>query len=73
VAVRVLLAGAVEALRREGAEAELFNVEPRVLTRQHEPGSDARGGERMGNGSKFDGFGPGADNQSDIDAVQLSP
>jgi len=44
-----------------------------VLARQHEPGSDARGGERMGNGSKLDGFGPGADNQSDIDAVQLSP
>jgi hypothetical protein len=71
--MRVRLAGAFEALGGEIGEAELGGIELRVLAGQDQPRGSAETGERMGDGSKLDGFGPGADHQSDIYAVQSSP
>ena len=71
--MRVLLAGAIEPLGGKVAEAELRRVELRVLAGDDQTGCDLDGGERMGDGSKLDGFGPGADYQSNVYAVQLSP
>lgn len=71
--VRVLLAGTVESLRRISAEPERRGIELRVLTGEDEAGNDALGSECMGDGSLLDGFGPCADDQSNIYAAQLPP
>ena len=44
-----------------------------MLSRENKRRRKPALGERMGDRCKLDGFGPGADNQSDIYAVQLSP
>jgi hypothetical protein len=73
VLVRIFLARAIEMLRRESAKAEFRGIELRVLAGHHQSDGDAERGQRMGDGCKLDRLGPGADDQSNIYSIQLSP
>ena len=73
VAMRVLLAGAVEPFGAKSLEAERRRVEVRVLAGEDQLWSDPSLGERMGKGGKLDRFGPGPDHEPYIDAIQPSP
>ena len=71
--VRVLLTGTIELLMGKRIEAELRWIEIRVLARQHERGRQTAFRERVSDRSKLDGFGPGADDQTNVGAIQPSP
>jgi hypothetical protein len=71
--VRVLLTRAIQPLDAESPKTELWRVEARMLARQDECRDDAALGERASDGRELDCFGPGADHQPDVNAIQLSP
>jgi hypothetical protein len=57
----------------EASDAEILSRQLRVLTGQDERRRQAARGERMSQGRKFDGFGPGADDQPNFPGTQPSP
>jgi len=73
VGVRVGHAGAVQVGARVCRQPELLGVQRGMLAGQQEARGKAAGGERMGDRGKLDRFGPGADDQPDLIAVQPSP
>jgi hypothetical protein len=73
VAVRVILAGAIEPLDCKAAKTELSRIKRRMLARKNEARAEAALGERVRDGSQFDGFGPGADDQYYVRGKQPSP
>jgi hypothetical protein len=50
-----------------------MEVKSRVLAREREQRLQTARSERVGDGSQFDRFGPGADHQPDVVGVQPSP
>jgi hypothetical protein len=71
--VRVLLAWAMEVHGGVPAKPKLVWLQLWVLASEDECRRQAAGGQRMGNGSHFDRFWPGADHQPDIGRTQPSP
>ena len=62
--VRVLLAGAAEAHGAPAAKAVIRRLELRVLAREDQRRRDAEPPKRLHDGSELDGFGAGADDDS---------
>jgi hypothetical protein len=57
----------------EGGQAEMLEVQRRVLAGGDKPGRNAAGGKGVGDGCKLDSFGPGANDQANTFAAQPSP
>ena len=72
VAVRILLAGAVEALRGEAGQPEICRLE-RMLSGEDQLWQYPTLSQGVGKRREFDCFRPGADDEPDIYAVQSSP
>jgi hypothetical protein len=73
MSVRVLLAWAMEVHGGVPAKPKLVRPQLWVLAGEDERRRQAAGGQRVGNGSHLDRFGPGADHQPDIGRTQPSP
>jgi hypothetical protein len=71
--VGIAHSGAVQPLRRKAGKTMLSQVESGMLARQDQRRLEASRGERISDGSQFDRFGPGADDQPDVVGVQPSP
>jgi hypothetical protein len=71
--VRILLAGAAEALGGEPRQPELSDVEPGMLAGEQQAGLDPAIRQGSRDGRQFDCFGPGADDQPDVGETQPSP
>jgi hypothetical protein len=73
VFVGIALTGAIEPHLLVAAEPELGRIQGRVLPGEDQRGLQAARGERLGDGCKLDGFGPGADDQPYVGDKQPSP
>lgn len=71
--MRIDLAGAAKLSARVASNSERRDIQRRMLAGQQEMRIDAGRGERMGDGSKLDGFRPGADDQANSLTAQPSP
>jgi hypothetical protein len=70
--VRVGSSRAIKPLAVERAQAEIIEFE-RMLSGENDPGFGAARPQRSGDGLQLDGFGPGADDQTNIGETQPSP
>jgi hypothetical protein len=73
VAMRILLAGAIEPDGGETAQPELCEVEIRMLAGQEQARVETALRETICDGCQFDCFGPGTDDQPDVGETQPSP
>jgi hypothetical protein len=72
VAVRILLAAAMEAFGGKCTESEILGIESRMLAGQDQRRRQSPRGKRVGDRCQFDRFGPGADHQPYV-GIQPSP
>ena len=73
MAVRVQLARTVEAHDGIIPEVELLGIQVRMLTRKHDRGPTAAGGQCVCDRGHLDCYRPGADHQPDLGGTQYSP
>jgi hypothetical protein len=73
VRMRVGFTRAAQVLRPKFLQPEIRRIESRMLARKDERRRKPPRGERVGDGCKLDGFGPGADDQTNISGTQPSP
>ena len=73
VAVRVLLAGAMQLFDSEAGQTEIAGVKVGMLPGEDQLGQNATLGECVGERRELDCFRPGADHEPDIYAIQSSP
>jgi hypothetical protein len=73
MAMRIFLSRAVEPIGGKAGKTEIDAVQPRMLAGQDDPGCKALIGERIRDGCQLDRFGPGADDQPNLCAIQSSP
>jgi hypothetical protein len=71
--MRIFLARAAQPLDRKVAETEFRRVQLGVLAREDDRRLEADFGERVGDGCQLDRFGPGANDQPNLYAIQSSP
>ena len=71
--MRVFFAGAREVDCRVGVEAVVGKVKPGMLAGDDQRRNEPARGQRVGHGSEFYGFWPGADDQPDVGRTQPSP
>ena len=70
--VRVGSTGAVQAPAVERTQTEIIGLKP-MLASQNDHGVGAAGSQRSSDRLQLDGFGPGADDQTNIGETQPSP
>ena len=73
VPVRIGRARAMELRRVAVAKTVIGGIEAGMLPGDNQRGLQVEAGERAGDGRQLDRFGPGADDQPDIRATQISP
>ena len=73
VAVRIFLAWAAQPVDRKVAKTELRRVQLRVLAGEDDRRLGADFGKRIRDGCELDRFGPGANDQPNVYAIQSSP
>jgi hypothetical protein len=73
VAVGIFFTGTSQSIALQTPEPEGFRIELRVLAGQNEAGREAAFNEGNGNGSEFDSFRSGADDQPNVRVSQPSP
>ena len=71
--MRICFAGASQMNRREVRETVVAEVKRRMLASDDQRRRKSARCQRVGDGSEFDGFGPGADDQRDVGRTQPSP
>jgi len=71
--VRVVVSGTIENDRRIVSQSIFGRIEPGMLAANDERRHDAALSKSAGDGSQFDRFRPGADDQPDIRGTQYSP
>ena len=69
----IFFTGTFEAIGLQTHEPEDFRIEIRMLAGQNEAGREAALNESNGDGSEFDSFRPGADDQPNVRVTQPSP
>ena len=71
--MRVFFTGALEIDRNVGVEAVVGEVEPGMLAGDDQRRNERARRQRVSQGSEFDGFWSGADDQPDVGRTQPSP
>ncbi len=71
--VRIFVAGAAQPVDRKIAETELRRVQLRVLPGEDDRRLESDFGKRIRDGCELDRFGPGANDQPNLYAIQSSP